>query len=92
MFKHKKIYDNQISIEIWLESIVNTEEKIVVNRNINFISIENLSSLVSMNNKLEELSSNDYLKDKTRIDTYMCELFSQIISQNNKNIKKLKQI
>lgn len=92
MYKHKKTYDNQISIEVWTTSIVDTDKKIVRDRNIKFISIKDLSNLVAMNNKLVDLSSNDYLKDKTKIDTYMCNLFRQIITQSNENIKELKQI
>lgn len=90
MSKHKKTYDNQISIEIWIESIVNTEEKIVIN--IKSIFIKNLLDLGVMNNKLMDLTSSDYSRDKTKIDTYMCNLFRQIIAQNKENIKELKQI
>lgn len=98
MLKHKKIYNNQISVEGYLEDKVRANKKLEITRDIILKSnmyMKNLLSLAVMDNKLMDLSANDYIKNKTQIDKYMRKLFTQftqITVQNDKHIKELKQI
>lgn len=83
MVKHKKLYDDQISMEVYLTGKLKIDPQLEIIRNIDILNsdiyMQNFLSLAVMNNTLMDLSANEYIKNKNKINKYMRKLFKKII-------------